>query len=545
MVNRGSIGRVATLAALMLALGAGAGQASAAQRFASSGGSGTACSSATPCDIQQAVNGAVNGDEIVVNPGIYPLSTTLDENVALDIHGVAGMPMPQIQCNLAGNGCVRWDSGGSLTYLAITNAQSPSLYLSGGTGSQLVLRGDGLGNNVGDIQSSTLSDSIAVSTSTNAVTLSTSCAGCTNTSTYRNVTVIASGSNGRALAVVSSGAGSNTTINATNVIGRGGSGANAADMVALNTGGTAATINADHSNYANPLTVGAGATITNPTMSFNQTAAPAFVNAAGGDYHEAAGSPTIGAGITDPLNGPLDVDGDPRARGGLTDIGADEFYPPPAAVTAAAGAVGQSAATLNGSVDPMGTSGSYSFEFGTSATYGSATPAQPLALSASAVPVSAAIGGLAPGSTYHYRVTVTTSAGTVRGADRTFTTTAAPTAFAGAKLAAKRLVLKRGRVAAKVLCPTGTVGSCTGTFTLKVNVPPSRTAGRRRSVKLGSAKFSIAAGRSATVKVKASARAIAAFAAKPKLTGKATIASRDGNGAAKTIAAAVKVRAAG
>jgi hypothetical protein len=59
----------------------------------------------------------------------------------------------------------------------------------------------------------------------------------------------------------------------------------------------------------------------------NQTPAPLFVDAANGDYREAAGSPTIDAGSTDRI-GALDLGGYPRTLGAAPDIGAYEFVPP-------------------------------------------------------------------------------------------------------------------------------------------------------------------------------------------------------------------------
>ena len=59
----------------------------------------------------------------------------------------------------------------------------------------------------------------------------------------------------------------------------------------------------------------------------NQSAAPLFVNTEAGDFREAAGSPTIDAGLADEL-GPLDLAGNPRVLGSAPDIGAYEFVPP-------------------------------------------------------------------------------------------------------------------------------------------------------------------------------------------------------------------------
>src|SRR5262249_55412407 len=65
----------------------------------------------------------------------------------------------------------------------------------------------------------------------------------------------------------------------------------------------------------------------------NQTAPPAFVDRAAGDFREAAGSPTIDAGASDPLDGELDFAGNPRVLGPAPDIGAYEFPPPKAPST--------------------------------------------------------------------------------------------------------------------------------------------------------------------------------------------------------------------
>ena len=81
---------------------------------------------------------------------------------------------------------------------------------------------------------------------------------------------------------------------------------------------------ASHSNFVTVKQEGE-ATVTD--AGGNQTAAPAFVNAAAGDYREAAASPTIDAGVADQL-GATDLAGNPRTLGGAPDIGAYEFVPP-------------------------------------------------------------------------------------------------------------------------------------------------------------------------------------------------------------------------
>lgn len=81
-------------------------------------------------------------------------------------------------------------------------------------------------------------------------------------------------------------------------------------------------------------------------------------------------------------------------------------------------------ATLNGTVDPEGLATTYYFQYGHSASYGGTSSAEPGAdvgtTASGDQPVSAGIGGLAPGSTYHYRLVAVNSKGTSYGADRTF-----------------------------------------------------------------------------------------------------------------------------
>jgi plastocyanin len=79
----------------------------------------------------------------------------------------------------------------------------------------------------------------------------------------------------------------------------------------------------------------------------------------------------------------------------------------PEASTEAASAVSQTGATLHGSVKPEGNAVEYRFEYGTASVAEHSTST--LALGAedfTAHPVSAAVGGLAPNTTYHFRLTI-------------------------------------------------------------------------------------------------------------------------------------------
>ena len=98
--------------------------------------------------------------------------------------------------------------------------------------------------------------------------------------------------------------------------------------------------------------------------------------------------------------------------------------PAPTVTTAAASDLAQSSATLNATVNPEGTTVSECrFDYGASMSYGSSVPcaSQP-GSGTSPVEVSAAVAGLNPDSTYHFRIVATNAGGTVAGADQTFAT---------------------------------------------------------------------------------------------------------------------------
>jgi N-acetylneuraminic acid mutarotase len=97
----------------------------------------------------------------------------------------------------------------------------------------------------------------------------------------------------------------------------------------------------------------------------------------------------------------------------------------PTASTAPASNVTLSSATLNGTVLTEASGTAY-FQYGTSSAYGASTAHQVMAASISALPVSAAVTGLSPRTTYHFRIVVENASGPGYGADQTFTTAAPP-----------------------------------------------------------------------------------------------------------------------
>lgn len=100
---------------------------------------------------------------------------------------------------------------------------------------------------------------------------------------------------------------------------------------------------------------------------------------------------------------------------------------PPVVLTGQAGGVAQNTATLGATIDTEGSETVYEFDFGADTSYGTrifgdagSEPGEQT--------FSSALQGLAPGTTYHYRIVATNAAGTTYGADQTFTTTTYPSA---------------------------------------------------------------------------------------------------------------------
>lgn len=102
------------------------------------------------------------------------------------------------------------------------------------------------------------------------------------------------------------------------------------------------------------------------------------------------------------------------------------FGEPPVVSTGAATDIENTAATLNGTVDPNEAATTWQFEYGLTTAYGSVVPVSPSSAGEGSepVPVSVGLTGLQPGTNYHFRLRATNSNGSVVGGDMQFTTTA-------------------------------------------------------------------------------------------------------------------------
>jgi hypothetical protein len=99
----------------------------------------------------------------------------------------------------------------------------------------------------------------------------------------------------------------------------------------------------------------------------------------------------------------------------------------PSVTTSPATSVAATGATLNGSVNPNGSTTTASFQYGTTTSYGATTASQGVGAGSSSVAVLVSVGSLSCNTVYHFRLTATNNAGTTNGADQAFTTGACVT----------------------------------------------------------------------------------------------------------------------
>ena len=106
---------------------------------------------------------------------------------------------------------------------------------------------------------------------------------------------------------------------------------------------------------------------------------------------------------------------------------ASEGNMPPLANTSAATNVGTTTATLNGIINPNGSTTTYIFEYGASTGYGNSIAGTSSLTGSVNVNVNEDITGLSPNSTYHFRLSATNEGGTTLSDDATFMTSSSST----------------------------------------------------------------------------------------------------------------------
>jgi hypothetical protein len=571
LTSRASRFALLTVLGALLATASTAPAASAAtQRYAGPNGSGTACSSGDPCSISWAIENAKAGDEVIVNTGYYDLPApqgapdlTIYDSAQITIHGVAGQPAPVLWFHGPNQNGLRLEHGSTLRHVLINQAESGrrALFARGGELDQVVARASFSAECAAWITGTIMRNSIVAGKDTAICAEAGTAQNDLNASQFRNVTAVAEAQAGTAIDAYAHGASANANITLTNVIARGGQ-TGGGLAIRTDSSGAHATITATHTNFANYWTSGTNSQYVDG--GGNQGIPPKFVHPADGDYRQAAGSPTIDAGLNDPFSGPFDIDGEPR-QVGTSDIGADEFLVAPAATTGPAGAVSDHSASLSGSVNPSGASTSYRFDYGSTTAYGNSTATVGAGSGTSAVAAAATLSGLSPATTYHFRLVATNAGGVTKGADQTFTTASppppapttpppsptsttqastaqsfTPAAFLGVKLVSRRLAFGGRFMTLKLSCPAATVGRCSGRT--KLTAKRRASSGAASTVTLGRARFSIAASKQAKVKVRVSRAGRRLLSRARRLRGKDTNAARDGTGRSKTTVAAVTIQ---
>jgi hypothetical protein len=347
-------GALLAAGALLLSIAAPAG---AVTRFAVAGGTASnpnCTSTGDDCSLRHVFEDVVvANDEVVVMPGTHDFGTTgvtiRSAGRPLNIHGQAGQPRPSIVADAAFvlAACTSPCAGDNFVFrhLQIQNKTKGSgLDFHGGAAGSpatvddvvVVLGTSGMVNGNGLLaRSQTGIPNYAVVRNTTVFAPGAGpnvfAIGSGVNMTLRNVTAVATGSNAYAL---SQGAncGDGTCDAQSTVINSilDGSGPGGADVRTILSGAMPphlANVALDYSNFDSVITC-AGCTVSAPGSAHNQTAAAQLVNKAAGDFHELAASPTIDAGLDDPLNGLTDLDGNPRALGAATDIGAFETAGP-------------------------------------------------------------------------------------------------------------------------------------------------------------------------------------------------------------------------
>jgi hypothetical protein len=207
-------------------------------------------------------------------------------------------------------------------------------------------------------------------------------------------------------------------------------------------------------------------------------------------------------------------------------------YQPDATVTGGASGVGQSTATVSGTVNPEGARASVSFQFGTTTAYGQSTAVQTTGPDNAADAISAALTGLPAGTTFHYRAVATSDFGTQVGADQTVTTQNPPAPPVAGTASVGHARVAQNTVSVPITCTGST--SCTvslkltATKTLRghkvIAVSARKTKVTHRTVVLGTTSATIAAGHTATVRISLNGTGRRLLAARHKLTANLTVA---------------------
>jgi hypothetical protein len=154
-----------------------------------------------------------------------------------------------------------------------------------------------------------------------------------------------------------------------------------------------------------------------------------------------------------------------------TSVGADQAFttdPAPTVSTGSATSITSSSAVVNGIVNPQGHSTRYFFQYGTTTSYGVQTSPGGAGSGTGNVAVHQTLTGLAPSTTYHYRIVAQNSAGQSTGADQMLTTSSSQTQSHVAFMGRMGFVSPGGIIGVEAGCFGGTT-PCAGHVTMSHN----------------------------------------------------------------------------
>ncbi len=306
----------------------------AGQRYAAPAGAGTECTQEKPCELKEAIGGAKAGEEVIITSGTYEVKSVIFAPAVtnVQIHGDPSGPKPKINAALAGPVFSLNQTGDSLSYIDIEDSANGGIGVIcfGARLERISVRAVGAGvTGAFSYPDCVVRNSLFRVEGSGSVGLSGVGTAPPGSAVARNVTAIASGGSSFGVsAEYNESVEGGFTLELLNSIAQGGE----ADLRATAGPKGAGNIAVSHSNFDTSKAVGEGAKVIDG--GGNQSAAPLFVDAESRNYHEAAGSPTIDAGIAGEL-GPLDLDGNPRILGPAPDMGAYETSNPATVATVA------------------------------------------------------------------------------------------------------------------------------------------------------------------------------------------------------------------
>jgi hypothetical protein len=302
-------------------------------------GAGNCASEASACTIEAALAGSASGDTVVLlgDAGTYgtsaePLGQTLTSAKAdapAIVEGAPGQPRPVIYTS-AGHGVSFKEvlkASGAETATALSGVEVRELAAdhvaieTAGRIDHVIARAPAGGTACAptgvEAGAQVVVDSLCVGEGEGSAAMASSTTGTGGHAQLelRNDTLYASGTGARGLDVYA--ASFTTNVSAINTIIHG-------QGAGIVTNGGEINLRLGYSNYEN-LSLSNETALEQSPAGSDETNEPAlFMDAAAGDFEEAADSPTIDAGITEAANGETDLAGRGRAMGTSTDIGAYE-----------------------------------------------------------------------------------------------------------------------------------------------------------------------------------------------------------------------------